>query len=247
MGARAGRRGGAGTWRAGESGGPHRALRRRSGAQSQAGGGTSRDVAAACRDDAAALREHDPLNTNALFLLAQLAQGSGELDRARELLDAILALDPREPRARLLAAVVACRQGRIDDALATLYADPHPRLRRELAPTLASLAAMPGLDAAQRSRLATEARFVAAVDALAEGAGSPAANDAIRGYVEAAPPGDPRARVLLARQFLALDRSDEAAGLAPAAGLELEPEIRALLAPSLDALRRLPAWREALR
>jgi hypothetical protein len=56
----------------------------------------------------------------------------------------LLALDPREPQAVLLAAVMACEAGDVPRAMAILYADPHPSLRRRLAAHLDDLSTTGG-------------------------------------------------------------------------------------------------------
>jgi O-antigen ligase len=199
---------------------------------------------AACREDLAALARLDPNNTNALFLAAQLAHGGGDREAARVALGRILSLDPREPRAQLLAAVLAAEDGRAADAVGTLYANPHPVLRARIAATLAALAARPQSAAQDRRLLETEARFVAALDAVLADPTGAIAQRAVLAFA-AADPGEARARALLARIRLAEGRDPEAAALAPE---HFAPgsAIRELMAEVLGPLRALPAWAAAL-
>jgi hypothetical protein len=200
------------------------------------------------RDDLDALQRLDPHNTESLWLLAQLAHGAGQVELTRAALARILGLDPREPRAQLLAAVLLFEAGRHREAAATLYADPHPRLRARLADTFAGLAAAPALadDAAARALYGRERAFVRAVDLLVLGPASAEARAAAEAFARSAAPDDPRARVVLARALLAAGKPQAADELATGT-LDLRGSERAMLAPLFAALRERPAWANAWR
>ncbi|MFO1051512.1 MAG: O-antigen ligase family protein [Planctomycetota bacterium] len=202
---------------------------------------------AACRDDLAALAVLDPDNTNALFLTAQLAQGAGLRDVAREALTRILRLDPREPRAQMLAAVLLFQEGKHAEAIDRLYADPHPRLRQRLADTLTALGTAPEVkdDTAARALYAREAAFVRAIDACAKDPTGAATRDAIHAFTALTRTDDARAQVLRAHEAMADGRRGEAEALATSYAA-LSSSARRLLAPVTQGLTALPAWRDAL-
>jgi len=201
----------------------------------------------ACDHDLLALARLDPHNTNALFLTAQLAFAAGRREAARAALGAILALDPREPRATLLSAVLLAESGALPAAIATLYADPHPTLRRGLADHLAGLRQVAAVlkDEAQRALLEREVRFVTAVDAVLSGDAAVARPAVFRFVANSG--ADPRAPVLLAAGYLLNGQLADAERTAPDGGLELPDTARAILEPVLARLAAaLPAWRRAV-
>lgn len=198
---------------------------------------------AACREDLDALARLDPYNTESLLLIAQLAHGAGERELARAMVVRILTLDRREPRAQLLAAVLLFDEGKHPQAIATLYADPHPRLRERLSETLLGLRDAPAIvtDARARALYERECAFVYAVDEMTASPASEDARAAAEEFGRLAGADDPRVRVVLARALLAAGKPDAADRLAPPR-LELGRAEQALLAPLLDALRVRPAW-----
>ncbi len=205
---------------------------------------TGAEEYAACRSDLAAIVELDPHNTNALLRTAELALSAGDTQAAGAALQHVLALDPREPRAVLLGAVLATLEGHTANAVAMLYADPHPRLRERLAKILQDLADAPALadHPADRALLEREAAFVRALDQVETRPGSALANAAVQQFAARAP-GDDRARVLLARQLLALGRPEQADALG-AKDLHLSTAAKRMLAPALQALASLPSWKQ---
>lgn len=197
------------------------------------------------REDLAELLRLDPNNTNALFLIAQFSHRAGESEMAKSILARLLTLDPREPRAQALAGEILVQEGDVARGIATLYANPHPRLRDRLGAFLAELvSASPGLDPSARHLLEREAAFVHALDAvLAEPAAAATSRAVLR--FAAADPTEVRARALLARIRQATGAEAEAAALAPER-VELAAGVRTLLAPLLDELSRLASWQRAL-
>lgn len=200
----------------------------------------------------AEVERRDPYNTDHLFLHAEAAHRFGEPVRALRLLARLLELDPRDPEATLLLASIHVRMGRPLRAIATLYADPHPRLRERLADHFNEFAAF-----AQRQGDAQAARayrreqaFIHALDVLARRPLSREANDAVAAFLRVErddPSGDPRPNVLLAVQWVHLGKLDEARKLAPREGaVRLAAPHRRLMAPLLARLRGIPAWRRAL-
>jgi Flp pilus assembly protein TadD len=210
-------------------------------------------VFAASAEDMTTIARLDPDNTNALFTIAELAHAAGNRQAARAALTRILQLDPRDPRATLLLAVLLCESGEVPAGIAVLRADPHPRLREGLARHLQELADAPSLrdDADGAALLRHEARFVRALDQVEQRPGAPLADAAVQAYASRAGTGDVRARILLARQLAARGDTEAAAALSarfhePGERIELSFADRRLLAAVLDELRRVPAWRTAL-
>ena len=196
----------------------------------------------ACSADLDALQRLDPFNTESLLLLAQLAHGAGEHAMASAAVARVLALDRREPRAQKLAAAFLVGEGKHREAAATLYADPHPRLRLQLARTFADFAS--ATDGTARALFTRESAFVRAVDALIADPASSSARDSADEFGRLASADDPRVRVVLARALLAAGKAEATDRLAPPR-LELGRAERALLAPLLEALRIRPVWAAA--
>jgi O-antigen ligase len=200
----------------------------------------------ACAADLDALLECAPNHTEALYLRAQLAHGAGRREQAAHALRALLALDPHEPRAQMLSAVLLFDDGKVPEAIATLYARPHPRLRERLAAMLGTFAQVPGVRTEHRLLLTREEAFVRALDAVLA---QPAASDtelAVSGYASSVPANEPRLLSLRARVLQARDEAKRADALAPAS-LSLSRAERALLSAVLSELaRELPTWRRVI-
>lgn len=205
--------------------------------------------------DLDALATLDPYDTATLLLRADAANLLGQPGRALSLLEQLHALDPGDPLAALLEAVIHTEQGRPAAAIVALYRAPYPRLRPGLSTTFADLAAVAqahGRPAAEVLTLQAESAFVAAVDALAADAQSEAAMSKTLAFgkllVDAGVTDDVRPLLLGALTFEATN-PERAARLGEGAlqrGLELTGPHRRLLGSLPDRLRAIPAWQKVL-
>ncbi len=196
----------------------------------------------------------DPYNTSALLRRAEISKHAGDLEVTRQALTVLLQLDPDNPEAALLTAVMLVEEGAKQDqialvgrGIAALYARPHARLREQLSMHLNSLRAVTqryGHAKAERLIL-KERNFVRALDALLLDAKSKTAEETLAAYGKSVRPTDPRLRIMTAYRLLATGATlDDVSSLAPTGQQPPGKAILRLLEPMLAPLRSNPAWQQ---
>lgn len=194
----------------------------------------------------------DPDDVGGLILEAEQLQAIGRPTEALRCLKRALDLDPRHPRAVLLAATVLCREGKVAECLAMLYRDPHPRLRATLAGNLGELAGVARArgDGPGAELLTIEQSYVAAVDALQRAPlTARRAVERLNELLAAAGARDLRPFALQAVYALALDQravADELAAAAAERRLTMTAPHRRLLGELATPLAAIAAWRSLL-
>lgn len=199
-------------------------------------------------------------NEPGLWLLrATVAHAAGRDDLAIEALDLVHRLDPRDPEAALLRAVLHTEQGDAASVLTDLVVDAHPKLRAGLAKHLADLAkhAEERGNQATALRLLAEQAFVLALDQVLAATADQqrlaalGAIDAVREAFALASleRSDARPNLLRAAAHLARGQEQLARDLGEQAvrkQLTVPKEARELVRAAAEPLRRLKEWESLL-
>ncbi len=208
------------------------------------------DALQSAQADLLYLHDHSPYNSTDLLLLAQISLRAGQLDAAQNYVVRALRQDLRDPEAMLLLASIYCQRGQAAEAAATLYANPHPRLRAGLPRHLSDLAdAAAALDDSRGNRLlGREQVFMSAVlESEVDPLGAETAT-AIQAFAELSAATDPRALALTA--YLELVKGNPAGaeelGQKAAAGERMNQASLRLMPLVIERLSSLQVWADYL-
>ncbi|MHC5063996.1 MAG: O-antigen ligase family protein [Planctomycetota bacterium] len=204
----------------------------------------------ASTEDLVFFHDHSPYNGTDLLLLAEIYLRAGQLDSAQAYVVRALQEDLRDPEAVLLLASIYCQQGEAGKAAATLYADPHPRLRAGLPRHLSDLAdaAAASGDETGNRLLGREQVFMTAVLECEADPLSEASKAAVLAFGQLAGASAPRALALSAYLELAAGNrlAAEDLGRQAASGQAMNRASKRLMPRVIEELEGVPVWADYL-